>query len=69
MNNPLMQIRQFHDGTWSVTARVWNANKAFYEHPDLINLTKEEAQMHCNRFIENPPTIDEVVEKWLHIGS
>ena len=44
---PIMQIREFHDGTWSVMARIYNPQKAFYEHPEYINLTKEKALKQC----------------------
>lgn len=43
MNSPIIQLREFHDGTWSIMARIWNPQKEFYEHPEYINLTKEEA--------------------------
>lgn len=27
MDNPMIQVRDFGDGTWSVMARVWNPQK------------------------------------------
>lgn len=51
MDNPIIQIRDFGDGTWSVIARVWTPQKEFYEHPIYINLTKEEAQKYCQYLI------------------
>jgi len=69
ITNPLIQIREFVDGTWSVVARIWNPQKKFYEHPTLINLTKKEAQKHCSILIKNPPTIYEIVKHWRFIGD
>lgn len=69
ITNPLIQIREFVDGTWSVVARIWNPKKKFYEHPTLINLTKKEAQKHCSVLIKNPPTIYEIVKHWRFIGD
>lgn len=69
MDNPVMQIREFGDGTWSVMARIWNPQKEFYEHPTLIHLTKEEAEQHCEHFIQNPPTVEEIEKNWTYIGN
>lgn len=69
MDNPIIHIRDFRDGTWSVMARVWNPQKKFYEHPTLINLTKEEAQKHCLVLIENKPTVEEIEKEWVYIGN
>lgn len=69
ITNPLIQIREFVDGTWSVVARIWNPQKKFYEHPTLINLPKKEAQKHCSVLIKNPPTIYEIVKHWRFIGD
>lgn len=69
MEEPIIQIRKFHDGTWSVMARVWNPQKEFYEHPELINLTEEEAKKHCGEFIKNKPNVDEIVKNWVYIGN
>ena len=66
---PVIQIRQFTDGTWSVIARVWNPCKKFYEHPTLINLTEEEAKHHCNKLIKDVPCLNEILETWVYIGD
>jgi len=60
MDNPMIQIREFGDRTWSVMARIWNPQKKFYEHPTLINLTKEEAQEHCSMLNKDKPTVEEI---------
>ena len=64
-----LQVRTFHDGTYSVMVRVWTPQKEFYEHPTLINLTKSDALKHCHELIKNPPTVKEVLETWEYIGS
>lgn len=69
MDNPIIQIRDFGDGTWSVMARVWNPQKKFFEHPQLINLTKEEAEKQCQELIKNPPSVDDIVKTWTYIGD
>ena len=69
MENPMIQIREFHDGTWSVMARIWNPQKKFYEHPNLVNLTREEAEMYCQEYIENTPSVDYIVDNWECIGD
>ena len=69
MENPMIQIREFHDGTWSVMARIWNPQKKFYEHPNLINLTREEAEKYCQEYIENTPSVDYIVDNWEYIGD
>lgn len=69
MNNPNIEIRDFRDGTFSVIARLWNPQKKFYEHPTLINLTKEEAKKHCFKIIKGEPTIEEIVSNWVYIGD
>ena len=33
---PIVEIRKFWDGSYSVIARVWGPQKKFYEHPGLI---------------------------------
>ena len=68
-NNVQMEIREFHDGTFSVMARVWRPQKEFYEHPTLINLTKEKAQEECHKLIKNQPTLAEIITTWLYIGN
>ena len=70
MNNDVqMEIREFHDGTFSVMARVWTPQKKFYEHPTLINLTKEKAQEECEKFIKNMPSLHEIITTWEYIGN
>lgn len=69
MDNVMIQVRDFYDGTFSVMARIWNPQKKFYEHPTLINLTKEQAQEECNKLIKNKPTLEEVVNNWVYIGD
>lgn len=69
MEEPIIQIRKFSDGTWSVMARVWNPQKEFYEHPELISLTKEEAKKHCGEFIKNKPSVEEIIKNWVYIGN
>ena len=69
MENPMIELREFHDGTWSVVARIWNPQKKFYEHPTLINLTREDAEKYCKEYIENTPTIDDIVSNWVYIGD
>jgi hypothetical protein len=64
-----LQIREFSDGTYSVVARVWVPEKKFYEHPTLINLTKEEAQRHVDIMLKSPPTLKEVLDTWKFIGD
>ena len=51
LEKPIIQIREFPDGTYSVMARVWNPQKEFYESPFLINLKKEEALFQCSKVI------------------
>lgn len=69
MENPMIQIRDFGDGTWSVMARIWNPQKKFYEHPQLINLTKDEAEKKCQELINNPPSVDVIAKTWTYIGD
>ena len=69
MENTMIQIREFHDGTWSVMARIWNPQKEFYEHPTLIGLTKEDAERHCQELITNKPTIEDIIKNWVYIGD
>lgn len=69
MDNPIIQIRDSGDGHYSIVARIWNPQKQFFEHPALINLTKEEAQKHCAMLIENKPTIEEIEQTWVYIGN
>lgn len=69
MNNPLFQIRDFGDGTWSVIVSVWNPTKKFYEHPSFINLSKEEAITECNILIIDPITIQDIEKSWTYIGD
>lgn len=69
LSNPTIQIREFHDGTWSIMARIWNPQKKFYEHPSLINLTKEEAQKECNKILKETPSIEHIVSNWVYIGN
>lgn len=65
----IFELRKFHDGTFSVMARIWIPQKKFYEHPTFINLTEEEAKNRCQEVIQNPPNIREIVQKWEFIGS
>ncbi|MDD2269235.1 MAG: hypothetical protein PHY15_06765 [Eubacteriales bacterium] len=69
MDNPMIQTRKCGDGTWSVIAKVWNPQKRFYEHPTLINLTKEVAQAQCQEIIKQNPSIKEVIGTWEYIGD
>lgn len=69
MNSPIIQVREFYDGTWSVMARIWNPQKKFYEHPTLINLSKEQAQKSCQEIIEQHLTTEEIVDTWEFIDS
>lgn len=69
MRNPNFELRQFHDGTWSVIARVFDPSKEFYEHPDHINLTEEQAKERCNEIIQENPSISEIKKNWVLIGS
>lgn len=69
VENPMIQIREFYDGTYSVMARIWNPKKKFYEHPELINLTEEEARMHCEKLMKHPPSIEEIRANWVFIGD
>ncbi|WP_182101731.1 hypothetical protein [Niallia taxi] len=64
-----LQVRRFHDGTYSVMVRVWDPQKKFYEHPTLINLSQADALKHCDELKNNPPTVQEVIEKWEFIGT
>lgn len=64
-----LELRQFHDGTWSVIARVFTPSKKFYEHPEFINLTKKEAEKRCNELIEEKVSMEEVLSKWVYIGN
>lgn len=66
---PMIQIRQFHDGTYSVAARIYNPNKNFYEHPDYINLTEEEAKQKCQEVIDQKLTNKDIVATWLHYAN
>lgn len=50
-------------------ARVWNPQKEFYEHPTLINLTREDAEKYCKEYIENKPTVEYIVKNWQYIGN
>lgn len=69
MSNPMIQIREFGDGTYSIMARIWNPQKNFYEHPNLINLTEEDVRKHCLEVIKDNLTIEEIVAKWVYIGN
>lgn len=66
---PIIQLQEFHDGTWSVMARIYNPQKAFYEHPDYIDLTREEAAKYCEEVIKQDLSVEEIVETWLLIGT
>lgn len=68
-NKPLIQIREFHDGTFSVAARIYNPQKNFYEHPDYINLTEEEAKQKCQEVIDQNLTNSDIVATWLHYAN
>lgn len=65
----VIELRKFHDGTYSVMVRVWTPQKHFYEHPTFINLTEEAAKQQCMELQKNPPTVDEVVARWELIGN
>ena len=69
MDNPMFQIRDFGNGTWSVIARIWNPQKKFYEHPQHINLSLDEAEKRCRELIKKPVSIDEIVNNWTYIGD
>ena len=69
MSEPIIQIRDFGDGTWSVVARVETPEKAFYEHPAYIELTKERAQDKCDEVIKEQPSIEEILTTWDCIGN
>ena len=69
MDNPQIEIRLFHDGTYSVMARLWNPQKAFYEHPKYINLTKNVAKYHALIISKRKPSIKEIIETWVLIGT
>lgn len=69
MENPIIHVRDFGDGTWSVMARVWNPQKTFWEHPKLINLTYDEALEKCQEVINNKPSIEEIINTWEYIGD
>lgn len=68
-DEPLFQIREFGDGTWSVTARIWVPQKQIYEDPELINLTEEQAREQCQKYIDNPISAEDIMENWLFIAS
>lgn len=69
MDNPMIQIREWHDGTWSIIAKVWNPQKEFYEHPTLINLTKEEAEKWCQKQISQSLSVEHIINNWDFIGD
>lgn len=69
LKNPMIHIRDFADGTYSVTARVWNPQKKFYEHPTLINLSLKDAKKACGEIIKQNPTIEEIINTWIYIGD
>lgn len=69
MTNPNFELQVFHDNTWSVIARIYNPSKKFYEHPDYINLTYDEARKRCEEIIKQKPSIKEIEKNWVLIGS
>lgn len=69
MNDITIELRKFGDGTWSVMARVFNPSKKFYEHPTFINLTKKDAEQHCQTIIQQNPSIQEIERTWVFIGD
>ena len=69
LDDIVIQIREFHDKSFSVMARVWTPQKRFYEHPTLINLTKKEAEDACTFLTENLPSLSEIVNQWEFIGT
>lgn len=66
---PIIQIRKFHDGTFSVVARVYTPQKNFYEHPEFINLTEEEAKVKCQEVINSKITTSVIVGTWVHYAN
>lgn len=69
MENPMIQLREFHDGTWSIMAKVWNPQKEIYEHPELINLKKEDAQKYIKEIINKKYSVNDIIRDWVYIGS
>ena len=68
MDNPIIQIKKWHDETFSIIASVYNPQKKFYEHPTLINLNKEEAEKWCQKQIEQSLTTEYIINNWDLIG-
>lgn len=66
---PVFQIRNFGDGTWSVIARVWTPQKKFFEHPEYINLTENEAKLKCQECSEQMIALSTVLNHWTFIGT
>lgn len=69
MNSVIIQYRVLDDKNYSIIARIFNPEKKIYEHPSLINLTKETCFKYMKRMLANPPCIQEVEANWTYIGD
>lgn len=64
----IIQSRLFKD-KYSIMARVFTPEKKFYEHPTLIELDESQCMKYLDYYIKNPPTMKEVLENWVLIGT
>lgn len=69
MGDVIIQYRIFHDGSYSVVARVYSPQKEFYEHPTFINMSKDACMTEMNKLIKNTPSVEEIKKDWLLYGN
>lgn len=68
MDNPHIEIRHINN-LRSIVARVFNPYRQFYEHPDFINLTEEQANKHLVELNAKKPTISHILRDWTFLGN
>ena len=61
---PVIQLREFHDGTWSIVARIHNPQKKYYEHPTLVNLDRKTVEKEYKEIMKDLPTYSEIEDNW-----
>ena len=68
-DKPILQLREYPSGYFSIVARVWTPEKNFYEHPEKIGLSREEAEESWRKLEEEGVSLPEVLRDWEWIGS
>lgn len=70
MSNIIYQVREFHDGTFSLMARVYNPQKSFWEHPAHIGyVNKEDVIKLCKEYEQYNLSVEEIMKEWDFIGD